>query len=297
MLKFSLGPILYFWPKTKVEQFYRQAAESEVDVVYLGETVCSKRRELRLNDYLSIAHQLREAGKEVVLSTMTLLESPADLRELQRYCDNGEFTLEANDFGAIGLLQEQGLPFVAGAAINCYNQHTLRRLVNMGMRRWLMPVELSRDWLAQILAQPETHECRDAFEVEVFGFGHLPLAWSARCFTARSENRPKDQCDLCCIKYPSGRPVYNQEGERLFTLNGIQTQSGDRYNLVNEMAGMDGLVDVVRLSPQPEETFDWLETFRRACKEPHRQPLEPGDVNGYWHTMAGIVQVPVESDV
>ena len=125
-MKFSLGPILYFWPKAQVMDFYQQAAASEVDVVYLGETVCPKRRELRLPDYLQIAHQLREAGKEVVLSTMTLLESPADLRELRRYCDNGEFLIEANDFGAVGLLQEQGLPFVAGAAINCYNHHSLQ---------------------------------------------------------------------------------------------------------------------------------------------------------------------------
>src|SRR5690554_355404 len=130
-MKFSLGPILYFWPQQKVEAFYKEAAESSVDIVYLGETVCAKRRELRLADYLRIAHQLREAGKEVVLSTMTLLESPADLRELRRYCDNGEFMIEANDFGAIGLLQEQGLLFATGAAINCYNHHSLRRLVAM----------------------------------------------------------------------------------------------------------------------------------------------------------------------
>ena len=42
---------------------------------------------------------------------MTLLESPADLRELNRYCDNGEFLIEANDMGAVGLLNERGLPF------------------------------------------------------------------------------------------------------------------------------------------------------------------------------------------
>lgn len=294
MMKLSLGPILYFWPKAQVLQFYREAAESSVDTVYLGETVCPKRRELRLDDYLTVAHQLREAGKHVVLSTMTLLESPADLRELRRYCDNGDFVLEANDFGAIGILQEQGLPFVAGAAINCYNHHSLRRLISFGLQRWVMPVELSRDWLAEVLAQPEIEDLRSAFEVEVFGFGNLPLAWSARCFTARSENRPKDQCDLCCIKYPGGRAVYNQENQRLFTLNGIQTLSGERYNLINDLAGMHGLVDVLRLSPQPQDTFAWLERFRAASQAAHhdRQPLPEGDVNGYWHKMAGVAQVP-----
>lgn len=292
MLKMSIGPILYFWPKEQVQRFYAQVAQSDVDTVYLGETVCPKRREWRLDDYLRQAHQLREAGKEVVLSTMTLLESPADLRELRRYCDNGEFTVEANDVGAVGLLREAGLPFVAGAAINCYNPQTLRQLVQFGMQRWLMPVELSREWLSQILSHPDIEDIRPTFEVEVFGFGHLPLAWSARCFTARSENRPKDQCDLCCIKYPSGRPVYNQDGDRLFVLNGIQTQSGDRYNLINDLSGMAGLVDAVRLSPEPEGTLEWLARFRAASRgEPVAR--SPDDVNGYWHKMAGIVQVDV----
>ena len=48
---------------------------------------------------------------------------------------------------------------------------------------------------------------RNQFEVEVLSYGHLPLAYSARCFTARSEDRPKDECETCCIKYPTGRSM------------------------------------------------------------------------------------------
>lgn len=86
---------------------------------------------------------LREAGKEVVLSTMTLLESPSELRELRRYCDNGEFMIEANDVGAISMLQEQQLPFTVGAAVSVYNHVALRQLLQLGMKRWVMPVELA----------------------------------------------------------------------------------------------------------------------------------------------------------
>lgn len=287
-MKFSLGPILYYWPKSTVEAFYQKAAESEADLVYLGETVCSKRRELKLSDYLNLAHQLREAGKGVVLSTMTLLESPADLRELRRYCDNGDFLVEANDVGAIEQLQTQGLGFAAGGAINCYNPGSLQGLLSMGLQRWLVPVELSRDWLVQILADPAIRALRHTFEVEVFGFGHMPLAWSARCFTARSYNVPKDECGLCCIQHPEGRPVHNLEGQRIFTLNGVQTLSGSRNNLINDLPGMAGLVDVVRISPQPDVTFDWLTRFRAAHHSGQRQELEPCDVNGYWHKVEGI---------
>lgn len=286
-MKFSLGPILYFWEKITVEKFYTEVAGSDFDCIYLGETVCAKRKELRLHDYLKIAHQLREAGKEVVLSTMTLLESPADLRELRRYCDNGEFLLEANDMGAVGLLSEQSIPFVAGGALNCYNQHSLRRLVQLGLQRWVLPNELSFNWIRTLLAQPEIADVRECFETELFAFGHMPLAWSARCFTARSENKVKDDCGLCCIKYPEGRRVTSQDGQQVFVLNGIQTQSGYRYNLVNDLAPMRDIVDIVRLSPQQDGTFEWLEKFKRNQSGVQPIELTAPDCNGYWHELAG----------
>lgn len=287
-MKLSLGPQLYFWPREQLLAFYRQAASAPLDTVYLGETVCPKRRELTLKDYLVLAHQLREAGKEVVLSTMTLLESPADLRELRRYCDNGEFWVEANDMGAVALLSDQGLPFVVGPSINSYNPQALIQLLKLGMKRWVMPVELSRDWLVAVLRDPILAAQRQNFEVEVFAFGHVPLAWSARCFTARSEQRLKDECQLCCIKYPDGRPVHNQEGRQLFVLNGIQTQSGDRYNLINDIPSMIGLVDSLRLSPQSEKTFEWVDRFAANRVQPRPWRLGAGECNGYWHRIAGM---------
>ena len=47
-MRISLGPIPYFWERERVFDFYAHALEAPVDIVYLGETVCSKRRALRL---------------------------------------------------------------------------------------------------------------------------------------------------------------------------------------------------------------------------------------------------------
>lgn len=69
-MKYALGPLLYFWPKTDVEAFYHAAKECDADIIYLGETVCSKRRELKPGDWQSLAQELAAAGKQVVLSTM-----------------------------------------------------------------------------------------------------------------------------------------------------------------------------------------------------------------------------------
>lgn len=291
-MKVSLAPIGYFWSKATVQAFYEDVATSPVDRVYIGETVCSKRRELSLDDYLDMARRLQQSGKEVVLSTLTLLEAPGELKELQHACDQHDITVEANDMAAVQRLSEQGRPFVAGNAINCYNPRTVRRLVDLGMTTWNPPVELSREWLSDLLADPEVQEVRDRFDVEVFSFGYLPLAYSARCFTARSEDRPKDDCRLCCINYPNGRTVYSQDNESVFTLNGIQTQSGQRYNLLNDLDSMRGLVDVVRLSPQAEGTMAWIEQFHNAIhNDPISTEIPESDINGYWHKLEGMRHV------
>ena len=290
-MQIALGPILYFWPKAKVKAFYRQVAESDsIDRVYLGETVCSKRRELGLEDYLQIAHELRESGKQVCLSTMTLLEAPAELAQMTKYCDNGEFEVEANDVGAIPYLREHGVNFTVGSAINIYNHEALRRFVDMGMNHWVTPYELSQQWLTDILKQPRISSVRSLFQTEVFAFGHMPLAWSGRCFTARSENRPKDQCELCCIKYPQGRTVKSQDGKQVFVLNGIQTQSGSRYNLINQLPTMKGLVDRIRISPQPEGTLQWVDRFKANMSGDNPIALTQGESNGYWLQLAGMVK-------
>lgn len=188
-MKYSLGPLLYFWPKNDVEAFYQSAVSSDADIVYLGETVCSKRREMRVADWMNLGRELAASGKQVVLSTMALLEAPSEVNVMRSYIDNGEFIVEANDVSAIQLAHEKGIPFVAGPALNLYNAQALQVMLKKGMIRWCMPVELSREWLQKVLTEAQALGIRDQFEVEVFSYGHLPLAYSARCFSARAENR------------------------------------------------------------------------------------------------------------
>ncbi len=288
-MKISLGPLLYFWPQEQVEQFYQAVSDSPVDIVYLGETVCSKRRELKLSDWLRLAHPLRESGKQVVLSTLALIQAPSELTEMRKWVENGELLIEANDLGTVQLAHEANLPFVCGPAINCYNADVLKILLGKGMQRWVMPVELSRDWLQQLLQESQEQKIREQFQVEILAYGHLPLAYSARCFTARAENRPKDSCGLACLADPQGRLVNSQEGEALFVLNGIQTQSGYCYNLGRDLPSMTGLVDVVRLSPQGLDTLQWVTLFAEQLRNKKTlPPLTSRECNGYWHQIPGM---------
>lgn len=289
--KLAVGPLLYFWPRDVVLDFYEGIAATPADIVYLGETVCSKRRQLRTDDWLELARRLRAAGKEVVLSSLTLIEAESELKTLERLCGQSGFTVEANDWGAVDLLQ--GTPFVAGPALNVYNARALAHLADLGLQRWVLPLELSGETLFAL-----QNERPEGVETEVFAYGRLPLAYSARCFTARAHDLAKDDCQFRCLDYPDGLTLSTQDEQPFLTLNGIQTQSARTCNLLPMLAQLQtSQVDVLRISPQSLHTDKVIEIFHRCriCDyslDEGRTALESlmptGPCSGYWHGRAGI---------
>ena len=292
--KISLGPVLYYWSEEELRNFYDEVAVSSVDIVYLGETICSKRRSFNFEGWMEVAGQLADAGKEVVLSAMALLEAESELKTLRKICDNGRFMVEANDMGAVNLLAGKG-PFVAGHGINTYNQHSLAVLAKQGLSRWVLPVELGKETLAAM-----QKERPQGVETEVLAYGRIPLAYSARCYTARHRNLPKDDCQLCCLDYPDGLELKSQEGQPFLALNGIQTQSAQTYSLLNELDDVMAYgVDILRISPQSQRTIEVIEAFRQAINNPDlgkqlQQEIIPfmptAPCDGYWNNRPGIEQ-------
>jgi collagenase-like PrtC family protease len=301
-VKLALGPLLYYWPRDTVLAFYAMVESAPVDIVYLGETVCSRRHELRLNDWLEIAARLRAAGKEVVLSTQVLIESGADVTVLHKITRNTDFQVEANDMGAVHCLASKQ-PFVAGPHLNIYNLPTLQWLASLGAERWVVPLEMGRDDLALILRERPAN-----LQTEVFVYGRMPLAFSARCFTARHRNVPKDDCQFSCIHYPDGLLMRTREDQSFLVLNGTQTQSARVQVLLSELDDMRALgVDVVRVSPQASHTLAILQAFDAVLKGRQsaaqaQQAIDaylPGEAcNGYWYGKPGLDQIasPAHAD-
>lgn len=292
-MKLALGPNLFYWPRQRTLDFYAAMADQPVDIVYLGETVCSRRHELRAEDWLEVAQQLAAAGKEVVLASQSLIESESDLKALRRQVDNGVFRIEANEMGAVRLLAEKKLPFVAGMSLNIFNAQTLRLLAEMGAVRWVMAPESSRETLAGMV-----RELPPGLQTEVFAHGRLPLAWSARCFTARRFNLQKDTCEFKCIDFPDGLMLKTREHEEFLVINGIQTMSAKTYNLLRELPDLAAAgVDVVRVSPQAAGTETLLDLFRKALSGELSGPaaaqaaaatMPEGSCNGFWHGKPGL---------
>lgn len=294
-LKLSLGPLLYHWSYDTVCQFYEQMAETAVDVVYLGETVCARRRELRLPDWLAIAAMLIEAGKEVVLSTQTLIESSSDVGLIHKIAANGLCAVEANDMGAVHAVAGK-VPFVAGPHLNLYNVPSLQWMAQLGATRWVAPLEMKRDDLALLQAAKPA-----GLQTEVFAHGRMPLAFSARCFTARHRNLPKDDCRFSCIDHPDGLTLRTREQADFLVLNGIQTQSAKVHTLIADVPDLQTLgIDMLRLSPQSQHMADVINLFdavRQGTLAPQAAlarmvPLLPDQAcNGYWHGQPGMALV------
>ncbi|WP_457666507.1 U32 family peptidase [Thiolapillus sp.] len=290
-MKLSLGPVQYYWSREDLQDFYRQVADMPLDIVYLGETVCSKRRLFRFDDWMHTARLLQDAGKEVLLSTMALLEAESELKTLRRICANGEFEVEANDMAAVQLLSAAGLPFVAGPTVNIYNAETLQVLANAGLKRWVPAVELGRESLEAIV-----QDAPEPVETELFAWGRMPLAMSARCYTARAYDLPKDDCQYRCLDHADGLTLRTREGEPFLAINGIQTQSALTCNLLPEVGeiGRTG-VDVLRISPQSNHIGRVVQAFAEALQgggdTPDLQRLMPvGGCDGYWYGEAGMRQ-------
>ncbi len=295
-MKIALGPLLFFWPKPDVLAFYDAVRDNpNIDTVYLGEVICARRKALRVADWLALARLLAAAGKAVVLSARALLESESDLKELRRLIDGAAALpgclIEANDLGAVNLLRRTH-PFVAGPHLNIYNEATLQSYADLGAVRWVPPLEASKA-MVEIL-----HQSRPAgLQTEVFAFGPLPLAFSARCFTARRYNLSKDDCQFKCLDFPSGMVVKTREGQDFLRINGIQTMSAQCYNLLAQMPALHALgIDAVRISPQTTHMAEIVAAFAATCRNiPDAPASDPawhteGMVDGYWFDRAGIEQ-------
>ncbi len=309
-MRIAMGPVLFNWEPDRWRDFHFHMADVEdVDIVHVGEVVCAKRHPFFEPYMAEVIERLLAGGKHVVLSALALAmnrnermlvdsitamaaEMTGDDPE-QKDARNASLMIEANDLTAIARLA--GRRFVIGPFVNTYNALTVQELAHLGAVRICLPPELGQSALRELLpAMLET-----GVDAEVFAFGRMPLALSARCYHARSHGLPKDGCRYVCGEDPDGLPLKTLDDEPFLAVNGIQTLSHACLNLLGEIPVLKAMgVSVLRLSPHAAcDMADVARIFRAVADERmdvaeglarlERLDLPFPFANGYFHDQPG----------
>ncbi|AJY46045.1 ubiquinone anaerobic biosynthesis protein UbiV [Martelella endophytica] len=254
----TLGPVYYLWEGDKWRDFYyRIADEAPVSRVVVGETICSKRQHLIDPHMEDVVARLQAAGKEVVVSSYALVTLPRETKTLKALADDSDKLIEVNDLSAFMYLKSR--PHTVGPLVNVYNAPTARLLQARGATTLCLPPELPLSSIEAIAA------AGPGVELEVFAFGRLPLAISARCAHARSKGKIKDNCQFICGKDPDGLTVNTLARQPFLSLNGVQTMSYTCQSLLAELPQlMAAGIGRFRLSPQDCDMVAVAEVFRNV---------------------------------
>lgn len=250
--KLTLGPLFFHWPAEKRRDFYyRIADEADVDSVYLGEVVCSKREPFFEEFLPTVAERLRAAGKEVILSTLALVTSEREMKIIAARVEEG-FLIEANDVACLQALH--GRPHVIGPFINVFNEGARDFMLRNKAQRIVLPMEIPASSIKIVAGKAET---------EVMVFGRQPLSVAMRCYHARSHGLNKDSCQFVCSLSPDGLATDTVDGQPILTVNGTQTMSHGYTVLLHEMAALQKMgVTHFRLSPQDIDMVQVTKLFR-----------------------------------
>jgi O2-independent ubiquinone biosynthesis protein UbiV len=289
----TLSPILFHWSADKKLDFYaRIADEAPVDVVYLGEVICSKRTPFFEKHYDKVAERLTRGGKKVVFSTLAEVMLKRERNMMAGFCDLEDFELEINDSSALWHLE--GKPFRVGSYMNVYNEDTLAFLADRGATHFTLPPELPATSV-EILSQ-RARQLGVTMEVQVFG--RVSLALSARCYHARAHNRIKDNCQFVCEEDLDGMALETLDRQKFLTVNGIQTLSHSYLNLLSELEAMKKMgITHYRLVPHTQDMVAVAKIFREALDNlisagKAVEKLAAVDIpapfsNGFWHGQPG----------
>ncbi len=257
--RLTLGPLLFNWSADRYRDFYyRIADEAPLDRVCIGEVVCSKRLPFLQESTAAVVERLERGGKQVVLSALALPTLEREVRH-DRELALGGAIVEVNDASLLPVVK--GQPFHVGPLVNVYNEATVAYLARLGARSIALPPELPKAAIAAVAA------ARGDVEIEVWAFGRIPLAISARCYHARAHNLTKDSCQYVCENDIDGLTVETLDDRGFLAINGVQTLSHTYCNLIREVADLAGKgVGSFRLSPHSCDMVAVAEAFRAVLE-------------------------------
>lgn len=275
-MELTVGPLLFHWATAAWSDFYaRLADEAPVDRVVIGESVCSKRLPLYADRILEAVERLERGGKSVVLTSLALVTLPRERRAAAGLFAQTDHEVEINDLTLMRWAGKEGEAdkpaFSIGPLVNVYNESTLGFFARRGARAVCLPPELPFASVASLAAAARPL----GIGIEVFAFGRVPLAISARCYHARVHGRTKDSCQFVCDQDPDGMVVKTLDGQDFLAVNGVQTLSHNCCNLIDDVRTLrDAGVTALRLSPHSGDFVAVCRAFRAAIDSGEGEKVE-----------------------
>jgi collagenase-like PrtC family protease len=259
-LSLTLGPLLFNWPPERWRDFYaRIADEAPLERVCVGEVVCSKRLPFIVEEFAATVARLQRGGKSVLMSSLALPTLLRERRQIAELAAVPGVMVEINDLSAVPQLA--GRAFAVSPLINVYNEGTLAFLKSCGAVHVCLPPEMPLSAIAALAPHA------DGVTLEVWAFGRVPLAISARCYHARVRSLTKDSCQFVCGEDPDGLAVDTLDGEHFLAVNGVQTMSHAYADLLGDIPALiaAGVVSL-RLSPHACDMVKVASIFRDAAQ-------------------------------
>lgn len=262
-MRISVGPAPLSWGEEKLVNFYREMAEAPVDDVYLGEIACAKRLWVRADVLDRIETDLLRAGKTVYHSSPALVTCEEERRAFDLLWRRA-VRVEINSPAFLAIARSR--PAVAGAFLNIYNSVAARMLAELGIERVVLPAEIGMESLGSIARHGRVG-------IEVVVHGHVPMALSRSCHTARAVMQSDRRCGGACRDYPDGM-VLEAAGRALFRVDGPLTTSAASCCLVEYVPRLEQMgVTCMRVQPQQEHTGRIISIYRSVLDRPGRAAM------------------------
>jgi len=259
----ALGPAPYSWGKERLIKFYSEEVPSlDVESVYIGDHVCSRRSMLSVEDLKPIVAKLKDKGKKVFLATLALATNNEDSESILKYCELFD-GLEANMIGYLNLLKRPELngenkELILGSYLNIYNWRSASFLKKYNPTRLVPAHELPLDSIADMAEKSDI-----PIEMPVWGRVSTALSW--RCYTARASEKNREECALVCLEHPEGMLLKSIEEEDLFMVDGAQVLSAKINCLIEHLPTLEANgVKYLRIVPDLNHTTEIVNVFKEV---------------------------------
>jgi collagenase-like PrtC family protease len=264
-MKISIGPAPFNWGKNRLMEFYcDEIADTGIEAVYIGNTICHKRNVLNREDFQTIIAALHQKGIKAYYSTLALCTTAEEfdyVKDIYSLFDG----LEVNMLGFLNLLKQKRFKdlnkdIILGPYLNLYNWKSAACLKKFNPEKLVAPFELPLESIKSITE-------KSMIPMEITVWGNLSTALSWRCYTARAVNRTRKNCGMICLEYPEGMLLKSIEGEELFKIDGLQVLSSKTHCLVEYLRQLEeNRISTIRIYPQMQQTVAVVNIFRQVLE-------------------------------